>query len=432
MRNGIKFLLAVVIIMASVASSCKKDNSVLTVQGAANPSVNVLKSATLEDLTVPTNVVATVVGTTVTVTWNAVPSITYTKVTGPAANPKTETVTVNTAGYHVVFMSEGATPTELSSDPDVITLTITRTGISPGNYSVKVLAVADLSGHNSEFSAKVLFTVADLKPKDVTAPILTHVTVPALPDGLNGWFIHDVGLLFTAADPESGIASTNPSPLDRTITTEGVNVLVNSATNGVGLTTHDDFELKLDKTPPIVILNTLPSSIILGESVAVTGTMNDVTSGFASGVVNVAGVANSVTAAGTFSFPFVPASLGAYLFSASGTDNAGNEASSGSAKTINVIAKFGGWRPPVSLMKTNQKSGSTLPVKFLATDINGKPIITGLNVMVNLGSVSTKAILDDPTTGQYKAEFVLGPVGVYVVSLTGNIQPATISVTVGK
>jgi len=46
---------------------------------------------------------------------------------------------------------------------------------------------------------------------DKTAPITTATVTPAQPDGLNGWYIHDVNLSLNVSDKLSGAAKTEYS-----------------------------------------------------------------------------------------------------------------------------------------------------------------------------------------------------------------------------
>jgi len=85
---------------------------------------------------------------------------------------------------------------------------------------------------------------------------------------------------------------------------------------------------------------------------------------------------------------------------------------------------FNGWRPPVMLAK-NFKSGSTVPVKFMVIDGNGDPVAEGLEVTVTIGTSSRVAVIDNPVTGQWKAEVVLSGSGTQEVAITGNIQGVT-------
>lgn len=90
-----------------------------------------------------------------------------------------------------------------------------------------------------------------------------------------------------------------------------------------------------------------------------------------------------------------------------------------------ILYTFNGWRPPVSLNKTS-KSGSTLPVKFLVTDDQHNPVTSNLDVTVTIGAApGVKAVLDDASIGQWKAEVVLMGKGAETLTLTGNITPAS-------
>jgi hypothetical protein len=88
------------------------------------------------------------------------------------------------------------------------------------------------------------------------------------------------------------------------------------------------------------------------------------------------------------------------------------------------------WRPPVSLAGKVFKSGSTLPVKFIVVDAKGMPVTSGLKIMVTVGSASAAAALDDGNSGQWKAEIRLVGTGTQSVSLSGDIMPASMLISV--
>jgi hypothetical protein len=88
------------------------------------------------------------------------------------------------------------------------------------------------------------------------------------------------------------------------------------------------------------------------------------------------------------------------------------------------------WRPPVSLAGKVFKSGSTLPVKFIVVDAKGMPVTSGLNIMVTVGSASAAAALDDGKSGQWNAEIRLVGTGTQSVSLSGDIMPASMLISV--
>ncbi len=91
---------------------------------------------------------------------------------------------------------------------------------------------------------------------------------------------------------------------------------------------------------------------------------------------------------------------------------------------------FAGWRPPVNLHLDDDwdgwESGSTMPVKFLVVDNSGAPATSGVVANVQIGgSDVVAAVLDDATTGQWKAEITLVGSGAQAVTIAGNVTGVT-------
>jgi hypothetical protein len=109
---------------------------------------------------------------------------------------------------------------------------------------------------------------------DICDPIAAHTTTPAEPDGCNNWYTSDVKVKITAEDsacdcdcPMSELATIhyilndgtevvkNKSPVEFTITTEGVNLVEYWAVDNAGNEgDHHIFQVAIDKTKPTVDL----------------------------------------------------------------------------------------------------------------------------------------------------------------------------------
>ena len=85
---------------------------------------------------------------------------------------------------------------------------------------------------------------------DTTPPVITPTISGTM--GPNGWYRSNVSVIWSAADPESGIASSNGcSGTTLTADTSGI-TLTCSATNGAGLPNSASVTIKIDKTPPVI------------------------------------------------------------------------------------------------------------------------------------------------------------------------------------
>src|SRR5438034_411939 len=85
---------------------------------------------------------------------------------------------------------------------------------------------------------------------DTTPPVITPTISGTM--GPNGWYRSNVSVIWSAADPESGIASSNGcSGTTLTADTSGI-TLTCSSTNGAALPNSASVTIKIDKTPPVI------------------------------------------------------------------------------------------------------------------------------------------------------------------------------------
>ena len=109
---------------------------------------------------------------------------------------------------------------------------------------------------------------------DTTPPTTTHEFNPATPDGLNGWYVSDVTVTFTATDTESGVAWTKYSlnngvtwtthagswPFDVVVSDGEHQLLYYSEDNAGNVeSVNGPFALKLDKTTPEKRFSSFPA-----------------------------------------------------------------------------------------------------------------------------------------------------------------------------
>jgi hypothetical protein len=132
---------------------------------------------------------------------------------------------------------------------------------------------------------------------DNTKPTTTHALTPATPDGLNGWYVHDVKVKLTATDPEvngvtSGVkeikykidgGSEQKYTAEFTVSTDGPHTVTYYAVDNVGNTETPQKQVtfKIDKTVPDITLayEVTGGNANQGYEVTFTATSIDDTSG---------------------------------------------------------------------------------------------------------------------------------------------------------
>jgi hypothetical protein len=119
---------------------------------------------------------------------------------------------------------------------------------------------------------------------DSTPPVITPTVAGRL--GLNGWYVSNVTVTWSAIDPESGIASSTGCGSTSVTTDTAGQALTCSATNGAGLFNSNTVTIKRDATPPTIVGSRIPASNSAGwnnTNVTVSFTCTDSLSGVAPG-----------------------------------------------------------------------------------------------------------------------------------------------------
>jgi hypothetical protein len=238
--------------------------------------------------------------------------------TAPTAGP-IQTPTANGAGWNTTDVTvtwhwaDNAGGAGL--DPANCPASSTSTG--EGGAIMLSATCADRTGNLGHASATVKV--------DKTAPTGV-VGTPARPADSNGWYNAPVAVTFATTDTSlSGIAScTSPTysgPDSATATVAG------SCTDNAGNVGNGSFAaLKYDTTKPTVSYSAHPATYTADQTVRITCTAADATSGVASSTCkDISGPA--------YSFP-----LGTNTFSASATDKAGNTGSGSTSFVVTVNA----------------------------------------------------------------------------------------------
>lgn len=263
---------------------------------------------------------------------------------------------------------------------------------------------------------------------DKTAPVINGSADP-LPNG-NGWNNTDVDVSFECAETgpvQSGV-DVDTVTGDTTLTSEGADQEVTSGGSCIDLAGNEadpaTVTASIDKTDPLIVITTPADGAMYlkGSSVIADWSVTDGLSG-----VDVA----SVTATTPDGSPVATTSTGAFSFTVSALDLAGNDASVTHDYTV-FSYDFGGFRTPVSISTKDFKKMSTVPVKFqLLNDVTGQPVqgpdatltVNGSPAKASGGSNVGNSFRYDATMQQYiynlsTKSLSLGP-NVLVVTIPG-------------
>ena len=250
----------------------------------------------------------------ITGTPNAAGNFAFTiQVTDSGAQPSTSTQVLSIRVGNPLVIATTTLPAATISVPYSASLTATggfgnvtwsvASGALPTGLSLSTAGVISgttpATGGTFPFTVQVtdsscLISVSSCQPQtakqpltiviDSTPPVIARTITGTL--GLNGWYVSNVTVAWTATDPESGIASsTGCGSTSVTTDTTGFTVTC-SATNGAGLSTSSTVTIKRDATPPVIVGARTPAANLAGwnnTTVAVAFTCTDNLSGVAPG-----------------------------------------------------------------------------------------------------------------------------------------------------
>ncbi len=170
-------------------------------------------------------------------------------VTGGAPNRAANAYGWYTSAVTVVFDGTDATSGKAScssvaySGPDSATASVTGT-------------CTDKAGNVSAPATSSPFKY------DATGPTNVVLSVTAGTLGNNGWYVSDVTVHTSGADPVSGISSCTADQFLTSDTTSAGRTFSGSCLNGAGLRTYASaLNIKLDKTPPSIWVGVTPDTI---------------------------------------------------------------------------------------------------------------------------------------------------------------------------
>lgn len=262
----------------------------------------------------------------------------------------------------------------------------------------KWFASAERDQSNNPNSPNRPKLVVTYDPEDI-APVTTISLSGTMGD--NNWYTSDVQVTLTAADSGgSGLDKTefsydgmswNTYSGTFSVSSEGVNSLYYRSVDKAGNVEAANLEtIKIDKTAPIIILNT-PSDgdvYFLNQVVLADWSANDAVSGIcsASGTVPNGNQIDTATP-------------GAKIFTVKAEDMAGNKV--GQTVTYYVQYDFGGFLPPIVSGK-EYKINRTIPVKFQLKDAEGNYVanaVAKLYLVDNGGNVFEAESAGKSSTG---------------------------------
>jgi hypothetical protein len=156
---------------------------------------------------------------------------------------------------------------------------------------------------------------------DVTPPVIAATITGTVGD--NDWYTDNVGITWSVTDEESDITGTSGCE-DVSITSDQQATTYTCSASSLGGSSSESVSVKRDATDPVVTYAGNAGAYTVDQSVSITCSPSDVTSGLAATTC-----ADVTGDAYTFG-------LGTSTFSASATDNAGNEGTASTSFTVSV------------------------------------------------------------------------------------------------
>ncbi len=315
-------------------------------------------------------------------------------ITGSPANPGNDNSPVFT--YVATDLNLQAVTCTMDAAPVACTSTTATVGpLTDGSHTFVVTAT-DLAGNTGSDSYAWLV--------DTTKPVITGFRLPLA--NVNGWNNTDVTVSFVCADEVGGSGVALDTVAGGVVTTEGASqslsnsgICTDNAGNVADLATVNG--INIDKTAPVVTLTTPAANdqflqfSVVNANWSVSETLS--------------GLDGAPVATAPNGSPINTAITGAYVFSVSATDLAGNTTSVSHNYSVYTYV-FGGLKAPVSLSMKEFKQGSTIPVKFqIFNSVTGLPVqgpaatlkVNGNNAIASGGSNFLNHFRYDTSAQQY-------------------------------
>jgi hypothetical protein len=275
-------------------------------------------------------------------------------------------------------------------------------GTGHGDYALEiqlagVVDQAELTEHSGTITLgqEVLYTTTVDTGADIIPPTTTLALTPAIPDGLEGWYVSPVEVTLTAEDDPggTGVAATEfrlfggdwqPYTDPFTLTDDGV-ILVEARSIDHAGNIEDpprSVTVKLDRTAPNVSIITPQSGVAVQGNVTFSISANDATSGIETvhltlraddgqdgtpiGHESLPATLDPLTGHWEHTFDTTTLTDGPFLLAATATDQAGNTATSDSIPfSVHNTLIVDGWEVVELLPATPaHRAGRTMPVRF--------------------------------------------------------------------
>jgi hypothetical protein len=300
-------------------------------------------------------------------------------------------ITAEATGPSGAVVNFSATATDDNPVNPVVTCVPASGSTFPLGETTVGCSATDIAGNTAVGSFTV--TVVDTTAPEITVPsdITAEQTSPAgaavtfsasAVDIVDG----EVTPVCTPASGDTFAAGTT------VVTCTATDAALNSAEASFNVTVQDTIKPTIALTTPTAISYTFHQIVNANYSCADSG----------SGVASCVGTVANGSAINT-SLP-----LGSKTFSVVATDVAGNSDTTSVTYTL-VGYTFGGFKNPLTLTDKDFKKSSTIPVKFVITDLNGAPIsgavatlkVNGVPAVSSGGSNSGMLFRYDASAGQY-------------------------------
>lgn len=232
------------------------------------------------------------------------------------ATPSATRGTVTVSGNQISW-----TVDDVGAETDSLSIPMTHTGTSSGHQALLSGQSLDYSIGTDSHSETVPDVMTEVLPCDTTPPVITPDISGTLGD--NDWYTSDVTLAWNVTDPESAV--TSEEGCDTTVVntdTTGEDFAC-SATSEGGTDTVS-VTIKRDTTPPTVTYSGNQGIYSVLDTVDITCTAADATSGIASTTCA------DITGTG------LDLGLGAHADTATAVDSAGNGATAITSFTVGV------------------------------------------------------------------------------------------------
>jgi choice-of-anchor C domain-containing protein len=198
-------------------------------------------------------------------------------------------------------------------------------GLTPGNdYRLSIFqAERRTSGSSFSITTSLQLVSEPPPPSDATPPVITPNVTGTLGD--NGWYTSNVDVSWTVTDAESNVTSTTGCDA-QSVTSDTNGVTFTCEATSAGGTASQSVTVKRDATKPVIEFAGNAGSYTVDQSVAITCSASDATSGIAT---------SDCPGASGDAYTF---GVGTTTLNASALDLAGNSSALSTSFTVSVTS----------------------------------------------------------------------------------------------